>query len=1282
MNPCSNSSLVRQVETLWTQDDETKSYVLNPRVQETTVYDPSGNRRRTKIVYETFNFADGTSCRLPKYVHEYKSDTTTYLRTTQISYVDHTEYAPRRIIGLVSAQRLREGSENGTVVSWLSYAYDEVDSIDAANTPTNHDDDNYGPAFRVGRGNVTSITRHNVLTSETSILRRKYDRAGSVISLKDPLDHEVKFGYEDNFSDGVTSRQTFAYPQTVTDPDDAITTFTYNFDFGVVVSTQTPKPGISTYQAGPIRTTHFDNLGRVERITNSVNDSYTRYEYPQSGNRLDVFSNLKSGASQQNDTEGQTFVVFDGAGRTIGSATKRAAGGFNGRRFEYDRVGRRIKTSNPTETSATGSPFVWAATGADVSTGWKFTHQTYDWKGRVKSTINQDGTTRTAEYSACGCAGGDVVTLTDEGTLVGGVPKTRRQTLHHDVVGRLVKTEVWDFEGTAPDGVGRRLDSTTVTTFNVRDQVTLVRQYAGAEGSGTFQDTSMTYDGFGRLETQHLPHQQALQNQSWTSDHTTFHYDAEDKLDYIIDARGVKKQFSYQNNKRHLVTGLSYDLTALPAGQTSVPATSAATFEYTAVGLRKKMTDGTGTITYNYNDLSQLTSESREFADLDGTYTLNYEYELGGQLKKITDHNNSTINYNYDTAGQLSAVTGEGNLIANVSNYASGFEYRAWGATRNVNFGNGTNQQTLFNSRVQPTGGSINGLAPGISSVSWSYDYYNDGRQKHAYNAFDNRFDRLLEYDHVGRLKTAYSGREARGLAPTTPYPDSPYQQNFEYDAFNNQIQKAGRFWRMTQSGATPCLPRQQTDGCDSEGNLINQSQQIRVYDAANNQVKFEDWRHPVGGSPNHPEEEPGVMIRQTYDSDGRPTKRIETRQTEELIGSGPQTNILVTETPTLYIYSTVLGGAKLVELGGGQVSTTYVYANGMRIAKQNIEFHSSNNSVTWNHVNPGSNSFVESFSDGSIRLEERDPDGAEVGLKDPWSNLTEPPTYENLKDQEPLYIEGGNPFDYSTGLSIDGLPVSQAEYDRRMGNGSAGIQGSLGGRPLFFVTNQQQLTHVTLDWTTFDLEMLDILPEDERWRAISSGSYDVSIQRGQVSRRFSPPDQPQNRVAETPVTPEQLATLRKDVGKLLTGRKDCADFISGLLFNVAQYTQLPLGNQNFLTNPLNIFGDVGYFLSPGQGASGFAWGGKITLDTSMGTSAGESISRGLLLLHENSHEAGSAGYLDRELAIAAFQTAWAQGFQNIPTLPSSTDVSANSQYLTTMIFQACHPRQTKRFFK
>jgi hypothetical protein len=37
----------------------------------------------------------------------------------------------------------------------------------------------------------------------------------------------------------------------------------------------------------------------------------------------------------------------------------------------------------------------------------------------------------------------------------------------------------------------------------------------------------------------------------------------------------------------------------------------------------------------------------------------------------------------------------------------------------------------------------------------------------------------------------------------------------------------------------------------------------------------------------------------------------------------------------------------------------------------------------------------------------------------------------------EPLYIEGGDPFDYSTGREIDGIPVSEAEFQRRVGDGS-----------------------------------------------------------------------------------------------------------------------------------------------------------------------------------------------------------------------------------------------------
>ena len=153
----------------------------------------------------------------------------------------------------------------------------------------------------------------------------------------------------------------------------------------------------------------------------------------------------------------------------------------------------------------------------------------------------------------------------------------------------------------------------------------------------------------------------------------------------------------------------------------------------------------------------------------------------------------------------------------------------------------------------------------------------------------------------------------------------------------------------------------------------------------------------------------------------------------------------------------------------------------GLRIAKQNIEQNANESWVSWNHVNPGSNSFVETYSDTSIRVEERDPDGAEMGTEDPLANVVEPPTYENLKGEEPLYIEGGDPYNYSGSLTIDGLPVSQAEFNRRMQNGSAGVQVSVGGRPMVFVTNQQQLQHITFDVFEVDNELKG-RPQRERW--------------------------------------------------------------------------------------------------------------------------------------------------------------------------------------------------------
>ena len=296
----------------------------------------------------------------------------------------------------------------------------------------------------------------------------------------------------------------------------------------------------------------------------------------------------------------------------------------------YDFMGRARAQSNPTEINGSLVP-----TGDDAA-GVYFTQQTYDWQGRPLVTTNPDNTTKEASYSGCGCAGGAVVTLTDEGTIDAGVAKRRQTKIYSDVLGRTVKTEILNWQGGS-------VYSSTVNTYNAFDQLTQVREYAGAEGSGTYQDTTMSYDGYGRLKTKHVPEQNGV---------TIWEYNADDTLQKITDARGASQNFAYNN--RHLTTGITY---AAPSGSgIAVPAS--ATFAYDAAGNRTSMTDGTGSTSYSYDTLSRMTSETRTFTGLSGSYALNYSYNLANALTVLAiPFRSRQVGYNYDAAGRLSGVT-------------------------------------------------------------------------------------------------------------------------------------------------------------------------------------------------------------------------------------------------------------------------------------------------------------------------------------------------------------------------------------------------------------------------------------------------------------------------------------------------------------------------------------------------------------------------------------------------------------------------------------------------
>lgn len=125
---------------------------------------------------------------LPYLITEYGIDGAGIMRQTYTDYNLNSGYVSRRIIGLVSAQHVSNGS------AWQSktaYAY-ETGTL--ANTSSIQHDAAYNTGFVTGRGNVSSVARYDVtdITNATKALTTTigYNVDGSVVFTRDPLEHQ------------------------------------------------------------------------------------------------------------------------------------------------------------------------------------------------------------------------------------------------------------------------------------------------------------------------------------------------------------------------------------------------------------------------------------------------------------------------------------------------------------------------------------------------------------------------------------------------------------------------------------------------------------------------------------------------------------------------------------------------------------------------------------------------------------------------------------------------------------------------------------------------------------------------------------------------------------------------------------------------------------------------------------------------------------------------------------------------------------------------------------
>jgi RHS repeat-associated protein len=899
------STLKRWVTTSWTQDNTSLSIPQNPRVTETNVYDPEGNQGRTIVGYVTVS-----GITLPSAVEEYGkvNGVLTLLRRATTDYKWDSDYVNRRIIGLVGARRVYDGA--GATVSKVEYHYDWVSGYMETNAPSvQHDTTNYGSGFGYGRGIVTGVLRYNADAPDDAnqgawVLAKGYDLAGSTVWTSDANNHTTRIAYSDSFSNGVNTHNTRAYPTTVTDADNYQSTVKYNFDLGAAYRAQDPK--------GAASLTYYDAAGRVARVVNEVSGAYTTYGYDTNWGYNVTGSSVEAGQA-----EAYTNSITDGAGqvRVFVAGHPNSLGGYRSTWVKYDALGRAVEQSNPTETDPGGTPW------GDDAAGFVWSKQAYDWKGRLTlatfpAVAGQTlGNTREFSYGGCGCAGGEVTTVRDE--------RGRRRRLSMDALGRLARVEEMNWDGTS-------VYSTTGYSYNARNQVTGVNQ-AG-------QTRSMDYDGFGRLWRRTTPEQGM----------TTYSYYADDTVQMVTDARGATTTFGYNN--RHLPTQISY------GAASGVAATGNVTMGYDAAGNRTSMADGLGSVSYVYDTLSRLSSETRTFSGM-GSYALSYEYNLGGELKRATNPWNAQVSYLYDAEGRLSDVKGSdagGNpTYAGVSTYAQTLRYRASDGLKGMTYGNGKTLSVGYDQRLRPVQWDVQG----VLGSNYSYDKLNEntGRVTFAQSLYDATLDRSYEYDQVGRLVRAHSGNEADGHVGLTAWPSSPngpYSHNYGYDAWGNMTQRVG--WGGVNGGYTNATQafsgnRQATNPWsgaalqyDAAGNLTYDGQTY-TFDATGQQVSA------TGGA---------AAVSMAYDGDGLRAKKVDGGVT------------------TYYLRSSVLGAKVVTEMNssGGWVRG-YVYSGSQLLAIQYA------GAASWVHQDPVTKSQRVTSAAGAVTA------GVEL---DPWGGETD----------------------------------------------------------------------------------------------------------------------------------------------------------------------------------------------------------------------------------------------------------------------------------------------------
>ena len=649
--------------------------------------------------------------------------------------------------------------------------------------------DRYGNRYTLTRDANHNLTK--ITTPNGRYIEFTYDASNRITQAKDNIGRTVGYTYD-----------TSGRLQKVTNPNGGLTQYTYDTSHRMLTI---KDPKLQTYL-----TNQYDTNGRVIKQTMADTGFYT-FAYT-------LGANGKVTQTDVTDPRGNIRrVTFNASGFTLSetsavgkpeqqTVTYEREAGTNkilsmtdplGRKsvYTYDangnvsQVTHLFGTSSAVTTNFTYEPtynqlatvtdplnhtitYGYDVNGNVTSVTDALTHKstlTYNQAGQILTVSDDLQNTRRYEYSA-----GDLVKITD--------PEGFITTRFADDVGRLLSLtdplgRVMRYEYDAMDRPTKSIDPLGgITSFAYDPNGNLLTVTDPRNNVTTF-----TYNNMDRVATRKDP---LLKTQSYV-------YDLAGNLTKLTDRRGKVTNFSYDNLNRHTFSGFG----AVVSGQNTVYESTVTNAYDGASGLTSIADTLGGTISFGYDNLARITSETTP----QGTVT--YTYDNAGRRATMTVGSEPTVSYVYDAANRLTSIT-KGSTIV-------GFSYDAANRLTTLSLPNSVTLDYTYDKKSQVTSIVYKKSGSALGDLTYTYDA--SGRRtrvggsfarlgfpaavgSHTYNAANQMTQRgstTLTYDANGNLTgdgTNTYNWEARNHLSSMSGPG--LSASFLYDGIGRRIKK------------------------------------------------------------------------------------------------------------------------------------------------------------------------------------------------------------------------------------------------------------------------------------------------------------------------------------------------------------------------------------------------------------------------------------------------------------------------------------------------------------